>query len=64
MRSFSPILALLGVFSCASATSLTYKLPANAHECVYAHVETAGTKVSFYFAVQAGGDFDRASNLD
>ncbi|KJY02282.1 endosomal cargo receptor (Erp3) like protein [Zymoseptoria brevis] len=56
MRSIS--LALLGVFSSASATSLTYKLPANTHECVYAHVEKPGTKLSFYFAVQAGGDFD------
>lgn len=56
------LVTLLGCMtSLASATALTFKLPANEKECFYTHVSTAGTKLAFYFAVQSGGEFDSGS---
>ncbi|KAI9647183.1 hypothetical protein NHQ30_003566 [Ciborinia camelliae] len=41
-----------------SATSLTFQLSANEKACFYSHNEKPGSKIAFYFAVQAGGSFD------
>lgn len=49
---------LLGAASVASATALTFKLNASDRQCFYSQVDTPGTKVAFYFAVQSGGAFD------
>jgi len=56
MLALLPILGLLTAFT--SATALTYKLVPNEKECFYTHVEKAGAKIAFYFAVQSGGSFD------
>ncbi|KAH8654045.1 emp24/gp25L/p24 family/GOLD-domain-containing protein [Tricladium varicosporioides] len=51
-----------GLLACVaplvSATALTYKLSANEKACFYSNVDNKGSKVAFYFAVQAGGSFD------
>lgn len=45
-------LAIAGAFiSLASATALTFNLPANQKECFYAKVDQKGAKVAFYYAV-------------
>lgn len=49
---------LLGAASLVSATALTFKLNASDRQCFYSQVDTPGTKVAFYFAVQSGGAFD------
>lgn len=58
MFALTPVVALLGLLSFASATALTYKMAPNERECFYSHVEQEGAKVAFYFAVQSGGEFD------
>jgi hypothetical protein len=59
MRVLTTVVALVGcITSVASATALTFKLPANEKECFYAHVDKAERKLAFYFAVQSGGEFD------
>lgn len=60
MLALSPILALLGLLSSASATALTYKMAPNEKECFYSHIEQENSKIAFYFAVQSGGEFDSA----
>ena len=39
------------MFSCASATALTYKLAPNEKACFFTYVEQKNAKVAFYFAV-------------
>ncbi len=46
------------LFALAHATALTYTVTANDNTCFYALADKPGEKMSFYFAVQAGGDFD------
>ena len=59
MHVLTTVVALIGcITSVASATALTFKLPANEKECYYAHVDKAERKLAFYFAVQSGGEFD------
>lgn len=58
MLALSPVLALLGLLSSATATALTYKMAPNEKECFYSHVEQENAKIAFYFAVQSGGEFD------
>jgi len=59
MRLFLPSLAFLASFvATTQATALTYRLEAHEKACFFAHVENAGSKVAFYFAVQSGGSFD------
>ncbi|CZT21583.1 related to ERP2-p24 protein involved in membrane trafficking [Ramularia collo-cygni] len=58
MLALTPVVALLGFLSSASATALTYKMSPNEKECFYSHVEQEGAKIAFYFAVQSGGEFD------
>jgi hypothetical protein len=59
MHVLTTVVALIGcITSFASATALTFKLPANEKDCFYAHVDRAERKIAFYFAVQSGGDFD------
>lgn len=59
MHFLTTVVALIGcITSFASATALTFKLPANEKDCFYAHVDRAERKIAFYFAVQSGGDFD------
>ncbi|KAI9659774.1 MAG: mRNA splicing protein [Trizodia sp. TS-e1964] len=41
-----------------SATALTYKLTPNEKACFYTNADNIGSKIAFYFAVQAGGSFD------
>ena len=50
--------ALACVAQSAVASSMTYRVRANEQACFYTDVNMAGEKVEFYFAVQAGGDFD------
>ncbi|KAK4991692.1 hypothetical protein LTR50_001700 [Elasticomyces elasticus] len=59
MRCLS-ILFALSVFllAYANATALTYKLTPNEKSCFFTYIETKGTKIAFYFAVQSGGSFD------
>ena len=45
----SALSACLPVF--VSGTALTYKLAPNEKACFFAHVDTAGSKMAFYFAV-------------
>ncbi|KAK0117904.1 hypothetical protein ONS95_012220 [Cadophora gregata] len=52
----SGLLACLSPF--VSATALTYKLGANEKACFFSNIENKGSKIAFYFAVQAGGSFD------
>merc|ERR1712144_137951 len=51
-----------GLLAClsplVSATALTYKLGANEKACFFSNIENKGSKIAFYFAVQAGGSFD------
>lgn len=59
MRLVLPTLAsLASLAATVHATALTYRLEAHEKACFFAHVENAGTKVAFYFAVQSGGSFD------
>lgn len=41
-----------------ASTPLSYRVKSNEHACFYTAVDKAKEKISFYFAVQAGGDFD------
>lgn len=59
IRSVAALLGCIATFT--SATALTFKLHPNAKECFYAHNSQVGSKMSFYFAVQSGGDFDSQS---
>ncbi|CAK4019142.1 related to ERP2-p24 involved in membrane trafficking [Lecanosticta acicola] len=59
MFPLTSVVALLGLLTTfTSATALTYKMTPNEKECFYAHVDKVGAKITFYFAVQSGGDFD------
>lgn len=49
---------LAAVVSVVNATALTYRLAANEKACFFTNVEKKGSKLAFYFAVQAGGLFD------
>ncbi|KAJ4346752.1 uncharacterized protein N0V89_010684 [Didymosphaeria variabile] len=59
MRTFAALTGLLAYCATTvSATALTYRLEAHERACFFTNVETKGTKVAFYFAVQSGGSFD------
>ncbi|KAK9763909.1 hypothetical protein K7432_009030 [Basidiobolus ranarum] len=67
MKSLTAFATLLSVYitlllstytPTVQATALTYWVPANDKACFYTWVDAAGKKISFYFAVQTGGNFD------
>lgn len=58
MRTIPHLLSTLLLTSATLATSLTFKLSAHDKSCFFADVANKGSKVAFYFAVQAGGSFD------
>ncbi|KAK3679942.1 hypothetical protein LTR78_000319 [Recurvomyces mirabilis] len=59
MFSTTTLLTLLSLLVAnVTATALTYKLVPNEKECFYTHIDQAGQKIAFYFAVQSGGSFD------
>ncbi|KAF2448622.1 endosomal cargo receptor [Karstenula rhodostoma CBS 690.94] len=59
MRTFAALTGLLAYCATAvSATALTYRMEPHERACFFTNVETKGTKVAFYFAVQSGGSFD------
>ncbi|KAL9048246.1 MAG: hypothetical protein Q9162_007807 [Coniocarpon cinnabarinum] len=60
MLSLLPSLLLtsLTLLSTASATALTYHLPPSEVSCFFTHVPEPNLKAAFYFAVQAGGNFE------
>ncbi|ORY78949.1 emp24/gp25L/p24 family/GOLD-domain-containing protein [Protomyces lactucae-debilis] len=51
------VIALLG-HAVDAGSPITYRVKSNENACFYTNVDKAGEKISFYFAVQAGGDFD------
>lgn len=53
MRLFSGLLCALVAPTLIAATALTYRLSPSETACFFALVETAGSKIAFYFAVRA-----------
>ncbi|BFZ53113.1 hypothetical protein PYCC9005_000136 [Savitreella phatthalungensis] len=54
----SVFLLLTAFVACVLGSAMTLRVKANDKTCSYAWVDRAGEKISFYFAVQSGGDFD------
>lgn len=59
----SAVLCALVTPGLITATALTYRLSPSETACFYTWVDTPGSKVAFYFAVQAGGSFDLDYNV-
>ncbi|KAF3990903.1 hypothetical protein FT663_02976 [Candidozyma haemuli var. vulneris] len=52
------IVALVALIQVIAASALTFNLPAKEKACFYIFTQKPRTQVSYYFAVQSGGDFD------
>lgn len=57
MRLFFTILCALLAPTLIAATALTYRLSPSETACFFALVETAGSKIAFYFAVRGCLEF-------
>ena len=56
MRVYT-LLCALGAPSLIAATALTYRLAPSETACFFTSVDTAGSKIAFYFAVCGFGAF-------
>lgn len=54
----SSLVPLLLSITSIAATPLSYRVKSNELACFYTAVDKPNEKIAFYFAVQAGGDFD------
>lgn len=55
---FALVTLLILALSSVQATTLTYKMAPHEKACFYATAQKVDEKIAFYFAVQAGGNFD------
>lgn len=47
-----PAVALVSLFTCASASAFSYRVKANENACFYTYADKVGEKISFYFSVR------------